>query len=71
LLRANLHRLRDARLFPSRQKAARASGSTFFIPVVAMILGVVILHERVAPLAIAGCFVYLTGAWLMKRASAH
>ncbi len=51
--------------------AARASGSTFFIPVVAMILGVVILHESVAPLAIAGCFVCLTGAWLMKRASAH
>ncbi len=51
--------------------AARASGSTFFIPVVAMILGVAILHESVAPLAIAGCFVCLSGAWLMKRASAH
>ena len=51
--------------------AARASGSTFLIPVVAIVLGVAVRHEQVAPLAVAGCFVCLTGAWLMKRASSH
>ncbi len=48
--------------------AARASGSTFLIPVVALILGVVVRHESVALLSVAGCFVCLTGAWMMKRA---
>jgi drug/metabolite transporter (DMT)-like permease len=51
--------------------AARASGTTFLIPVVALILGVVVLHEHVALLSLAGCFVCLIGAWLMKRASSH
>jgi drug/metabolite transporter (DMT)-like permease len=51
--------------------AARASGTTFLIPVVALVLGVAILHERVAALSVAGGMVCLAGAWLMKRASAH
>jgi drug/metabolite transporter (DMT)-like permease len=51
--------------------AARASGTTFLIPVVALILGVLVLHEHVALLSLAGCFVCLMGAWLMKRASSH
>jgi drug/metabolite transporter (DMT)-like permease len=51
--------------------AARASGTTFLIPVAALILGVVVLHEHVAVLSIAGGFVCLMGAWLMKRASSH
>ena len=51
--------------------AARASGTTFLIPVVALVLGVVVLHERVALLAVAGGLVCLMGAWLMKRASSH
>jgi len=51
--------------------AARASGTTFLIPVVALILGVVVLHEHVAVLSVAGGFVCLIGAWLMKRASSH
>ncbi len=51
--------------------AARASGTTFLIPVVALILGVVLLHEQVAPLSIAGGLVCLTGAYFMKRATTH
>jgi drug/metabolite transporter (DMT)-like permease len=49
--------------------AARASSTAFLIPVVALALGVILLHEQVATLAIAGGFICLLGAWLMKRAS--
>ena len=51
--------------------AARASSTTFLIPVVALILGVVIRKEEVALISIAGCLVCLSGAWLMKRAASH
>jgi drug/metabolite transporter (DMT)-like permease len=51
--------------------AARASGTTFLIPVVALVLGVVILHEHVALLSVTGGMVCLIGAWLMKRAVSH
>lgn len=51
--------------------AARASGTTFLIPVVALALGVSVLHESVAPLSVAGGAVCLAGAWLMKRAASH
>ena len=51
--------------------AARASGTTFLIPVVALALGVLVLHEQVAFLSVAGGLVCLAGAWLMKRAAAH
>jgi drug/metabolite transporter (DMT)-like permease len=47
--------------------AARASGTTFLIPVVALVLGVVVLHEEVALLSLAGGVVCLIGAWLMCR----
>lgn len=51
--------------------AARASGSTFLIPVVALVLGVVVRHEHVLLVSIAGCLVCIAGAWIMKRASSH
>lgn len=51
--------------------AAKASATTFLIPVVALVLGVVVRDEKVALLSVIGCFVCLTGAWLMKRAAAH
>ncbi|MEO8129336.1 MAG: DMT family transporter [Bryobacteraceae bacterium] len=51
--------------------AARASSTTFLIPVVALALGVAVRNEQVALLSVAGCLVCLMGAWLMKRASAH
>lgn len=47
--------------------AARASSTTFLIPVVALVLGVVLRDERVAILSVAGGLVCLVGAWLMKR----
>jgi drug/metabolite transporter (DMT)-like permease len=51
--------------------ASRASGTTFLIPVVALVLGVALLHEKVALLSVAGGLVCLIGAWLMKRAASH
>lgn len=51
--------------------AARASSTTFLIPVVALLLGVALRNEKVAALSIVGCAVCLTGAWLMKQASGH
>jgi len=51
--------------------ASRASATAFLIPVVALILGVLVLHEQVAPISIAGGIVCLLGAWLMKRAANH
>lgn len=49
--------------------AARASSTTFLIPVVALVLGVVLRNETVALLSVLGCLVCLTGAWMMKRAA--
>jgi drug/metabolite transporter (DMT)-like permease len=51
--------------------AARASGTTFLIPVVALVLGIAVLHEQVALLSLVGGVVCMVGAWLMKRASSH
>jgi len=51
--------------------AARASSTLFLIPVVALVLGVVVRHEQVALLSVAGGLVCLVGAWLMKRDSAQ
>jgi drug/metabolite transporter (DMT)-like permease len=47
--------------------ATRASATTFLIPAVALVLGVVFRGERVAPLSIAGGVVCVTGAWIMRR----
>lgn len=44
----------------------RASATAFLIPVVALILGVVILGEHVALLSIVGAGVCLLGAWIMR-----
>ncbi len=51
--------------------AARASGTTFLIPVVALVLGIAVLHEQVALLSLVGGVVCMVGAWLMKRTSSH
>lgn len=51
--------------------AARASATTFLIPVVALALGVVLRNERVEWISVVGCLVCLTGAWMMKRASSQ
>jgi drug/metabolite transporter (DMT)-like permease len=51
-----------------RVGATRASATTFLMPVVALILGVVIRHETVAPLSIAGAAICLAGAWIIRMA---
>ena len=45
----------------------RGSVATYFIPVVAIALGVLVLGERVAPAALAGTALVVAGAWLASR----
>jgi drug/metabolite transporter (DMT)-like permease len=45
----------------------RGAVATYFIPVVAIVLGVVLLDERVAPAAVAGTALVVAGAWLTSR----
>ncbi|MCU1325173.1 MAG: putative rane protein [Bryobacterales bacterium] len=51
--------------------AAKASGTTFLIPAVALALGVLVRNEHVVMLSVFGGVVCVTGAWLMKRAASH
>jgi drug/metabolite transporter (DMT)-like permease len=48
----------------------RGAVATYFIPVVAIVLGVVLLDERVAPAAIGGTALVVAGAWLSSRREA-
>ena len=48
----------------------RGAVATYFIPVVAIALGVVLLGERVAPAALLGTALVLVGAWLTSRREA-
>jgi drug/metabolite transporter (DMT)-like permease len=50
-----------------RLGATRASSTAYFIPVVALLLGVVVRGEHVATLSVAGTVVLLAGAWVMRR----
>jgi drug/metabolite transporter (DMT)-like permease len=45
----------------------RGAVATYFIPVVAIVLGVVLLDERVAAAAVAGTALVVAGAWLTSR----
>ena len=49
-----------------RLGAARASATVFLIPVVALVFGVAVRGEHVAPLSIVGAAVCLAGAWLIR-----
>ncbi len=51
-----------------RVGATRASATTFLIPAVALVLGVAVRGEHVAPLSVAGGVVCVAGAWLIRRA---
>jgi drug/metabolite transporter (DMT)-like permease len=51
-----------------RLGATRASSTTFLIPAVALVLGIVVRHERVGLLSVLGSVVCVSGAWLMRRA---
>jgi drug/metabolite transporter (DMT)-like permease len=52
-----------------RVGAARAAGTVFITPVVALLLGVTLRNEHVATLSVAGCVVCLAGAWIMGAPS--
>jgi drug/metabolite transporter (DMT)-like permease len=52
-----------------RVGAARAAGTVFITPVVALLLGVTLRNEHVAALSVAGCIVCLAGAWIMGAPS--
>jgi drug/metabolite transporter (DMT)-like permease len=49
--------------------ATRAAATTFLMPGVALILGLVVRKETVAPISIVGAAVCLLGAWLIRRAN--
>jgi len=51
-----------------RMGATRASATTFLTPVVALLLGVIVLHESVALLSVSGAAICLGGAWLIRQA---
>lgn len=52
-----------------RMGATRASATAFLIPPVALLLGVLLRDEHVAPLAVVGGTLCVGGAWLMRLAS--
>jgi drug/metabolite transporter (DMT)-like permease len=51
-----------------RLGATRAAATTFLIPVVALILGVIVRHEHVAAVSVLGAAICLGGAWLIRYA---
>jgi drug/metabolite transporter (DMT)-like permease len=50
-----------------RVGAPRASIAIYFLPLVAVVLGVAVLGETVAPLALVGVALVLVGAWIASR----
>jgi drug/metabolite transporter (DMT)-like permease len=51
-----------------RLGATRASATAFLIPAIALVLGVVVRGENVAPVSVIGSAVCVAGAWLIRRA---
>ena len=45
----------------------RASVAIYFLPIVAIVLGVVVLGESVEPVALVGVLVVMAGAWIASR----
>jgi drug/metabolite transporter (DMT)-like permease len=54
-----------------RVGGARASVAIYLVPIVSIVLGVTLLDETVAPLALVGMALVLLGAWLTSRAEAR
>ncbi len=48
----------------------RASIAIYFLPIVAIVLGVIVLEESVAPIALAGVLLVMAGAWIASRREA-
>ena len=53
-----------------RMGATRASATTFLMPVVALLLGVLVRNEHVSAVSVLGVAVCLSGAWILRRAQA-
>ena len=51
--------------------ATRASSTTFLMPPVALLLGVLVRHERVELLSVVGGGICILGAYVMARAQLH
>jgi drug/metabolite transporter (DMT)-like permease len=51
----------------ARVGGPRASIAIYFLPIVAIVLGVVILGESVAAVALAGVLLVMAGAWIASR----
>jgi drug/metabolite transporter (DMT)-like permease len=50
-----------------RAGASRGSVAIYFIPIVAMVLGVLVRSETIEPIAVAGTGAVLVGAWIASR----
>jgi drug/metabolite transporter (DMT)-like permease len=50
-----------------RVGAARGSIAVYFVPIVAIALGVIVLNETLEPIAVAGGLAVLVGAWFASR----
>ena len=53
-----------------RAGGTRGSIAIYFVPIVAIALGVIVLSETVVPLALAGTGLVVLGAWITSRAEA-
>lgn len=51
-----------------RVGASRGSIVAYLVPIVALIIGVIVLDERVEPIQLGGMVVAIMGAWLVSRA---
>jgi len=51
-----------------RAGATRGALAIYFVPVVAILLGVLFLDETVAPIALVGAALVIVGAWVASRA---
>ena len=51
-----------------RVGAPRGAVSIYFVPIVAIVLGVLFLDEKVEPIALVGTALVLAGAWIASRA---
>lgn len=51
----------------ARVGGPRASVAIYFLPIVSIVLGVLILGETVAPIAVAGVAIVMAGAWIASR----
>lgn len=54
-------------MLAGRVGGPRASIAIYFLPLVAIVLGVLVLGETVAPIALAGVAMIMSGAWVASR----